>query len=128
MKIVTGNFANVKKYREVGYCTVSIALSARYYSGERMPELAPKREWINEPEKIYTPLYISEILGKLNPLTIFNRLNALSNGKNVVLLCHEKEGDFCHRRIVAKWLEENLNIEVPELGKMKPKDLFASLV
>lgn len=128
MKIATGNFANVKKYREAGYYTVSIALSARYYSGASIKELAPKREWIDEPENVYTPIYKKKILSKLNPLTIFNRLKALSSGENVVLLCHEKEGDFCHRRIVAKWLEENLSIEVPELGKTKPKDLFAGLV
>jgi len=128
MEIATGNFANVKKYRAAGYNTVSIALSARYYSGERMVELAPKRVWINEPENIYTPIYKREILSKLNAREVYNKLKILFSDKKVVLLCHEKEGDFCHRRIVAKWLQDELGIEVPELGRMRQKDIFANLV
>ena len=37
-------------------------------------------------------------------------------------MCYEKWADiesgktFCHRRIVAKWLEDNLGVKVEELG------------
>jgi uncharacterized protein (DUF488 family) len=34
-------------------------------------------------------------------------------------LCHEKAGEFCHRRLIADWLNRELGIEVPELGKME---------
>ena len=41
----------------------------------------------------------------------------------MILLCHEKDITFCHRRIVAEWLEAALGIKVPEmenaLKKMK---------
>lgn len=36
-------------------------------------------------------------------------------GKEPVLVCYEKTGDFCHRHILAGWLKENLDIEVFEL-------------
>ena len=31
-----------------------------------------------------------------------------------VLLCYEKPGDFCHRHILANWLEENFGFKVEE--------------
>ena len=36
-------------------------------------------------------------------------------GEDASLLCYEKPGDFCHRRIVAEWLEKGTGVVVPEL-------------
>jgi hypothetical protein len=49
----------------------------------------------------------------LNPVRVADELE----GK--VLLCWELPGQFCHRRLVAEWLEKNLLIEVPELDVPK---------
>jgi hypothetical protein len=54
---------------------------------------------------------IAEILAKLDPAEIYQTL-----GENAVLLCWEKPGDACHRRLVAEWFERCLGVEVPELG------------
>jgi len=46
---------------------------------------------------------------------------------NETSLPDEQPGEFCHRRLVAAWLEEVLEIAVPELpGNYNPyqKDLF----
>ena len=32
----------------------------------------------------------------------------------IALVCYEKPSDFCHRHLVAKWINENTNIEVRE--------------
>jgi len=45
-------------------------------------------------------------------------------GADAVLLCYEREGEFCHRRIVAAWLEAELGIEIPELRVPRTMDLF----
>lgn len=119
MKIATGNFANVKKYVAAGYYPISIAISARYFTGVSYRPLNPERSYMMEHENTYTPKF-NRKLELLNPNQVMNDLHKLSEGKNVVLLCHEAEGEFCHRRLVAKWLKEKLNIEVPELGKMQP--------
>jgi uncharacterized protein YeaO (DUF488 family) len=61
--------------------------------------------------------YRSEILGKLSPTEVYENLIDMpgKSGKNhLALLCYEKPGDPCHRRIVAKWLEEGNNVSVPE--------------
>jgi hypothetical protein len=77
----------------------------------------------------YLHLY-GEILDRLDPAEIFNRLIAF--GDRPVLLCWETATDchsgkvFCHRHLVAKWLEHRLGIEVPEVGFPK-LDRFAHL-
>ncbi|MEA2044925.1 MAG: hypothetical protein U9N48_00120 [Euryarchaeota archaeon] len=54
----------------------------------------------------YTRRYNEEVLSKLDAL-----------GKDAILLCWEMPGTFCHRRLVAGWLEEEmLGISVPERG------------
>lgn len=118
MKIYTGNFGNEKKYRAAGFQVISIARFNRWYSGLKMLELAPPADMIHDEEKVYTPKF-EQILSKLSPLEIAKRLELLSEGKDVVLLCYEKEGEFCHRHLVADWLSKALSIDIVELGKME---------
>ncbi len=58
----------------------------------------------------YGHLYHEEILSRLDPSKVYADL-----GEDAILLCWEKPGVFCHRRIVAKWLYDNLHIKVSEL-------------
>lgn len=121
MKIYTGNFANLKKYKEVGLHPISIAISARYFTGQHYRPLNPRKDFMNDPEPKYVLLF-QEILDNLCPIKVMEELKELSNGNDVILLCHEGEGTFCHRRLVANWLTEKLGIEVPELGKMQKQE------
>ena len=114
----TGYFGKVKSYpKDKGYKFVSIARFNKFWNGDEFKLLAPPAEIIKiEDEKLYTILYYEKVLNKLNPQEVYNKL-----GDNAVLLCYEswesiKNGKTtCHRRIVAKWLEDNLNIKVDEL-------------
>jgi len=127
MKIYTGNFANAKKYRENGLVTISIARFARYYSGEKMTELAPPASMIHDKESEYVPKFEKEVLATLNAESVYNKISSITGGKDAILLCYEKAGDFCHRRLVADWLKQNLSIEVEEykIVKLEPqKALF----
>jgi len=63
-----------------------------------------------------------KILDKLDPRKVFEDL-----GPDAILLCWEPPGKFCHRGLVAAWLEEKLGVQVPELPQHdnpKQKDLF----
>lgn len=89
---------------------VSIALwDPKWYQGRRYPALAPRADMLHmEPED-----YIREyqaILNRLDPHQVYADL-----GPDAILLCWEHPGNFCHRRLVAEWLEQHLGIEVPEL-------------
>lgn len=114
----TGYFGKVKSYpQNKGYKFVSIARFNKFWQGEEYKKLAPPAEIIKiEDEELYTKLYYEKVLNKLSPRQVYEEL-----GDNAVLLCYEKWTDiengntFCHRRIVAKWLENNLGIRVEEL-------------
>jgi hypothetical protein len=91
------------------------------WSGARFPALAPDRHTFfaikqgKITQEEYAKLYKENVLAKLNPQEIYNAL------KSNVLLCWEDPGDFCHRRLVAKWLEEALGVEVPEWNSKDEK-------
>ena len=95
---------------------VSIAGKAPdWYKGRQYKKLAPKFWFFKKfkkdgDKKFYTEQYNKEVLGVLDPHEVYEEL-----GKNAVLLCWEKSGKFCHRRLVAKWLEERLEIRVNEI-------------
>lgn len=127
MKVFTGNFANVKKYREAGLETISIARFNRYYSGKKYEFLAPPAEIIHIEESEYIPLYNSRVLIHLDQKQVINDLSKLSEGKDVILLCYEKAGDFCHRRLVAEWLKSSTGEEVLEFITKKPEKQLSLL-
>ena len=114
----TGYFGKMKSYpKDKEYRYVSIARFNKFWSGEEYKKLTPPASIIKiEDKELYTKLYYEQVLNNLNPQEVYNEL-----GDNAVLLCYEKYADieqgktFCHRHMVAKWLEEKLGVEVKEL-------------
>ncbi len=45
----------------------------------------------------------------------FHAISADNNGRGLVLLCFEEPGEFCNRRVLAEWWEEQTGHKVPEL-------------
>jgi hypothetical protein len=114
--MMTSNFArhNIERFPNA----VSIARSSRWFNGRRYPQMAPSRDLLTKylagviNETKYAIEYHRDVLGKLDPSQVAYEL-----GSDAVLLCWEPPGRFCHRRLVAAWLEEALGIEVPEFAK-----------
>ena len=115
MKIYTSYYGKLKKIPEA---IIPISISISKPKGINIPvlkKLAPSYDllkwWKNslqgeaEKEK-YEKIYLRQI-SKINPDDIVNELKRISGGSDVVLLCYEKSGDFCHRNILAEWLTEH---------------------
>lgn len=97
------------------------------FRGQKYPALAPKFDfwkiWHNNIGKIseeentryYIHEYYNQVLKNLDPYKVFSALD------NSILLCYENEKEFCHRHLVAFWLEENLKVNVDEV-KITKKD------
>lgn len=83
-------------------------------------DLAPSKELLDDwntgkiTEAEYTRIF-NQQLAALSPEKVYNDLMAITSGHDAVLLCHCATGKFCHRRLVAAWLENALQIKVPEL-------------
>lgn len=97
----------------------------KWYTGARLQMLAPPRDLLLETKKgmvtneEYTKIF-NEHLSQFDPREMYEAI-VDEYGDNVTLLCFEKPGDFCHRRLVAKWFEDALEVEVPEWTKPMPK-------
>ena len=76
--------------------------------------LAPKYSWWklwhdeHLPNSWYEEQYFTTVLNKLDAKKVVREF-----GKNPVLLCYEKPDEFCHRHLIAKWLQQN-NFQVKE--------------
>jgi uncharacterized protein (DUF488 family) len=96
-----------------------------WYKGPVYLELAPTVTMLGEykrksiTEEKFADQYTRHVLGNLNARTVYKELVAIC-GEGAVLLCYERPGAFCHRRLVAQWLQDNLSIKVPELGHEYP--------
>ena len=118
--IYTGYYTNIKKYEEAGL--VPIAISGKvpdFYDGLTYPDFAPRYEmfqkWKNG--EITNEGYVREYRAYLDTLDkeeIRQDFNSPHECNNMILLCYEKSGDFCHRHVLADWLEENFGYRIEE--------------
>lgn len=115
----TSNFWRVPR-GDHNYVGVNIAAyPPKWWVGRSCVWLAPPKAVIeaykrDKNEEIYTMAYTEQVLNKINPKEAYEALSDLDVGETV-LLCWEKPGDFCHRRLVAKWLEAAVGIKILEL-------------
>ena len=109
-------------YHENDPRLVSIALkSPEWFKGREYPALAPRLDMLPMEEEEYRREY-QAILDRLDPRQVYEDL-----GPESILLCWEPPGRFCHRRLVAEWLEKALGVQIPELPQnydQRQKDLF----
>jgi len=113
----TGYFGAAKKYPS-HLRLVSIARFCRFWQGETYIDLAPPPDLLQiKDHELYAKLYRERVLSRLDPNKVYANL-----GDSAVLLCYEKwesvrlGQSFCHRRIVAEWLEDSIEgMRVEEL-------------
>lgn len=91
------------------------------FNGKAMPALAPKKAfwviWHNNIGKIpeeenaryYIEEYYKQVLLKVNFEELFK------DEKDPILLCFEESSEFCHRHIVAEYLQIKYGIKVYEI-------------
>ncbi|MBR5227933.1 MAG: DUF488 family protein [Clostridia bacterium] len=91
------------------------------FVGKTIPQLAPKKAfweiWHNnigkvpelENNKYYITQYYNEVLTKVDFEQLFK------DEQRCILLCYEDSSEFCHRHIVAEYIEFIYNIKVPEI-------------
>lgn len=108
--VYTSYFAQCRKIPE--WQQVSIARwNPRWFSGAWYEGLAPSPRLLKAykegkvDEAKYAEVYKSRLTEKR--LAKFKEFLDGFRGEHVYLLCYEKPEDFCHRHLVADWLNEN---------------------
>lgn len=91
------------------------------FKGKAIPQLAPKRKfwdvWHNNigkiPEEENTKYYIQEYYKQVLSKVDIEKL--LENEKDPILLCFEKGQQFCHRHVLAEYIEMKYGIKVRDI-------------
>lgn len=84
----------------------------RFFKGKRYHDLAPSRAMLKMNAADFRVAYQAQ-LDALDPGKVARELD----GK--ILLCFEPAGTFCHREMVASWLQAKLGIDVQEIVRPK---------
>jgi uncharacterized protein (DUF488 family) len=115
MTIYTSYFAKSKQLEKEGVAPVCIAIGTpKWFSGISYKVVAPHRFMLSLSEEKYREEY-RKILHGLSAEKVASDIKAITrNANKEALLCYEKPGDCCHRRMLAYWLEKELGIEVKE--------------
>ena len=111
--IYTTYFAKLKSLPE-NVIPISICGKApSWYDGLQYKKLAPKygffMKWKETHDNdYYIKHFNEEVLNCLDVEKIVNELYYMSGyDKDIALVCYEKPSDFCHRHLVADWLNKN---------------------
>lgn len=136
--IYTTYFAHLKILPENIFPVSICAKAPNWYTGAQYKKLAPKyrffMEWKqNHDNNYYISHFKSEVLNTLTPATVLNELQLklpenvrakmdtpvqINKDWHIALVCYEKPQDFCHRHLVADWLQSN-GVECKEWTKLK---------
>ena len=94
-----------------------------WYTGRTYMKLAPTETLLRRyksgalSELEFTAEYIETTLNLWDARKVWRELTHVGD---VVLLCYESAGKFCHRREVSKWFKRELGKDVAELGQEYP--------
>lgn len=109
MKIFTSYFAKLKEIEKAGIVPIAVCqYPPKFYQGAVLKEVAPAWEMIQgmkDPttRDFFAVKYELFLSGK-DRQQILGKLEFMSGGKDVALLCFESPTNFCHRHPLARWL------------------------
>ena len=128
--IYTSYFAKLKSLPD-NVIPISICGKApAWYKGLQYKKLAPKYDFFmkwkySHDNDYYIKCFNEQVLKNLNAYEVVDNLYDLLTDKekflieitncpswdnphvNIALICYEKPSDFCHRHLVADWLNKN---------------------
>lgn len=114
--IYTSYFAKLKSLPK-NIIPISICGKApEGYKGLQYKKLAPKYDFFmqwkqNKDNDFYIKCFNEQVLSYLNADQVIKELvGDLDPNKDeidIALICYEKPTDFCHRHLVAQWLNKN---------------------
>ena len=86
---------------------------------------APDRSMWNAPKSSFRRMYRAKLdrIGTEKVRRILRSFESAARGRDVVLLCFEDvriEEDWCHRTMLAEWVEEKLGFKIKELYNPDP--------
>jgi len=117
---VTGDDGNAWGYFGASYKKLAPKLSTFLPYKEGLEKLSniknieEYKELRKEIEDKYIKSYYDTRLKNLNVKELLYILKE-KYGENIILMCHEEINEFCHRRLIADYIELETGIYIPEI-------------
>ena len=121
---ITGDGGNAWGYFGPAYKKLAPRLVTYIPYAEKLDELielkkdvSKLKEYLEYRKKLEDEYIRSYYDIRLKDLDVNELLNTLSErfGNNIVLLCHEPVDEFCHRRLIADYIELETGMYIPEV-------------
>lgn len=120
----TGYFARIERYKELGFYPVSIArFNPKGMNIFTWTAVAPTEDILRDYKsgKINEIEYEFRYRLQLQNRNILEDLSFIDSKipktyKGVVLCCYEKSDAFCHRHILADYINEKFSIDIKEVN------------
>lgn len=116
------------------FCAICGGLP-NWFDGSWYRKAAPKFSWwkwwhdiyaghyeSEEAKNYYTACYKNTVLDKLCKSTVIEELRDIADGNNLYLLCFETSEKFCHRHLLADWLNTALDEKIIEWSENENKN------
>lgn len=122
---ITGDGGNAWGYYGPAYKKLAPRLITYTPYAEKYNELLKLKhdtlnlnKYIEMRKKIEDEYIKSYYETRLRDLDIVDLLYTLKNkfGDNIILLCHEEINEFCHRRLIADYIEIKTGLYIPEIS------------
>jgi len=116
-------------YSRMGSSPYAIAISAyppKFFRGPHIKALAPPWKLVENYKAghITEHQYAEQYFNHLLMLETSAQEIVESIPDNSILLCFESPFDFCHRRLLALWIENETTIKIPEWFDDKTKNVI----
>jgi len=123
--VKTGFFKQITESKNNGYVSISLYPSNNNYISYEYKSLAPNWKLFENlnKKKISEKQFINSYMEQLFCLkakTVYEDLKNLVFGFEPIIMTNASKNKFCHRHIVAEWLENELGIVIEEykVGKV----------
>ena len=122
---VTGDGGNAWEYYGASYKKLAPLLVTYTPYAEKYQELLKLKQDTSKIKEYLEYRYMIEeeyiksyYETRLKNLDVKELLNTLYSkfGSNIILLCHENIKEFCHRRLIADYIEIKTGIYIPEVS------------
>ena len=115
----TGCFKQVNDGQTNGYVSISLYPSKNDFVNYEYKSLAPNWKLFENlnKKKITEGQFIKlykEQLFSLNAKTVYEDIKSLVTGFEPIIMTNVSKKKFCHRHLVAEWLENELGIVIEE--------------
>lgn len=120
MAYFTSYYARSRAFDPSRFLLVSISrgVPAGWF-GYHVWEFAPSSSILyqyrdNLDDATYMLRYKNEVLNNRDILSILRRIQIVANGRDIVFMCFEGPDKFCHRHLLAAYLNFHYNLGVSE--------------